>query len=39
MNWVSLGGSLVAVFVVAWLVGRLGLGRATPLDEAAARRM
>lgn len=38
MNWISLAGSLAAVFVVAWLVGRLGLGRAAPLDETSARR-
>ena len=38
MNWISLAGSLAAVLVVAWLVGRLGLGRPAPLDEAAARR-
>jgi hypothetical protein len=38
MNWVSLVGSLAAVFVVAWLVGKLGLGRTAPLDEAGARR-
>lgn len=39
MNWISLAGSLAAVFVVAWLVGKLGLGRAAPLDEAAARKV
>ena len=38
MNWISLAGSLAAVLVVAWLVGRLGLGGGAPLDEAAARR-
>ena len=39
MTWLSLGGSLAAVLVVAWLVGRLGLGRETPLDETTARRI
>lgn len=39
MNWIILGGSLVAVVVVAWLVGRLGLGRPAPLDEFQARRV
>jgi hypothetical protein len=39
MSWISLAGSLAAVLVVAWLVGRLGLGQGTPLDEAAARRL
>lgn len=38
MSWISLAGSLAAVFVVAWLVGRLGLGRPAPLDEGGARR-
>lgn len=38
MSWLSLAGSLAAVFLVAWLVGRLGLGRAAPLDEAGARQ-
>ena len=39
MNWISLAGSLAAVFIVAWLVRGLGLGRAAPLDEAGARRI
>lgn len=37
MSWLSLGGSLAAVLFVTWLVGRLGLGRGTALDAAAAR--
>ena len=39
MNWISLAGSLVAVLFVAWLVGKLGLGRAAPLDEPGARQL
>lgn len=39
MTWLSLGGSLAAVFAVAWLVGRLGLGRAPTLDAATARQV
>ena len=39
MNWTVFAGSLVAVLFVAWLVGRLGLGAAAPLDETTARRI
>lgn len=39
MTWVSLAGSVLAVLFVAWLVGKLGLGRGAPLDEAIARRI
>lgn len=39
MTWASFLGSLVAVFAVAGLVKWLDLGRAEPLDEAAAQRI
>lgn len=39
MSWISLAGSLAAVLFVAWLVGRLGLGGARPLDEPTARQL
>jgi hypothetical protein len=39
MSWVSLAGSVLAVLLVAWLVGGLGLGQGGPLDEPTARRI
>ncbi|MFC3712390.1 hypothetical protein ACFOMD_07405 [Sphingoaurantiacus capsulatus] len=39
MTLVSLGGSIAAVLLVSWLVGRLGLGRGAKLDAATARRI
>jgi hypothetical protein len=39
MNWLLLGGSLVAVLLLAWVAKVLGLGGDVRLDPDAARRI
>ena len=38
MNWLQLGGSVVAIFVLAGIAWALGLGRASIADDAQAMR-